>query len=293
MSKTKALAKLAAAAAMITVVSCAQNDSSTTQNGVDINNFNIEESIKSASQTFIAVDTNGDTTFLSLRTTIHWPEKLGENNISALQRQILATAFDGDSLSIHSLDINSAIANFVGNTSILADENNDGTDLTFEKVDSINITGETPSDFEAESEGRFLEISTDYVTYSVTLMSYLGGPHPNTASVPFTYDLAASKVVDYDDLFEPGSTKIVGQAIVGELAARNNVSPSRLTEIGFFSNTIAPSKMVYIANDCVMFHYNPYDIAPYAAGMIDVEVPPYELYGALTPYGRQLLGVGD
>lgn len=282
---------LSTIAAILGFASCANNigQKAEENNDPEISNFQISECLKSASQTYVGV-IDSDSLYISLSTSIQWPETLGDHNISALKRHILETAYESDTLSIHSLDINKAIMNFVTTPQAFFD-NEQGDSVSFVRVDTLSTQGETMSDLQAEIEGRIIAISPTYVTYSIETMSYLGGAHPNASITPFTFDLDKSMVIAYDDLFNANSQAIVSNAITAELAARNNVSPSRLTEVGFFSNNITPSKMVYVSNDYLVFHYNPYDIAPYSSGMIDVEVSPYELRDALTPYGCELLGV--
>jgi len=41
----------------------------------------------------------------------------------------------------------------------------------------------------------------------------------------------------------------------------------------------------------VVFVYQPYDIAPYYMGVIEIPVNIYDLYEALTPFGHKVFGI--
>jgi hypothetical protein len=50
-------------------------------------------------------------------------------------------------------------------------------------------------------------------------------------------------------------------------------SLAELDAKGIFSDQLFLTHNFYISGDSVVFHYNPYDIAPYSEGAIDVVVP--------------------
>ena len=65
-----------------------------------------------------------------------------------------------------------------------------------------------------------------------------------------------------------------------------------LYRAGIFSSQLTYPGQPYINNNVLYFHYNPYDIAPYSSGMIDVAVYPYEVERFLAPGVINLFDVG-
>ena len=65
-----------------------------------------------------------------------------------------------------------------------------------------------------------------------------------------------------------------------------------LTELaeksGIFTDRIFLTHNVYLTGNNIVFYYNPYDIAPWAVGPIEVVVPYYNLEQYLTDEAQDL-----
>lgn len=273
---------LAAAGIMAILTSCSGGDSAQNQRGTvvtsdGIKSFEVRESIRSASQSY-RMDFDGDTCYLTLSTNIQWPEVLGGYDIQPLQDSIISYAYPEVKLPA---DINTAIRTYIGDTSLLADS------VNFAKVDTVP-TLSSRSNYEMESNVRVLEITGSTVTYQVSTFSYIGGAHPNYWTYPFSYDLKNARVLTLDNMFKNGSEQELSDILSSNLASQLNVAPDHLTDASIFTNDLPVSHMVYLRNGTVMFHYNPYDIAPYSMGTIDIEVYPYQIKDLLTPEASAL-----
>ncbi len=242
----------------------------------EVSSFEVKENIKSVSRAYRMVG-ESDTCWLTLGTTVQWPEKIGDADIAALQDTIMATAYR----TYRANDIDASMINYVADTEIY--------DLgTAERVDSIPAEAAEKAYYSTVTS-KLVELNTKMVSCQVSMATYMGGAHPNNVSVPFTYDLVNGTVLNLSNLFKQGTMPEVTAIVRSSLAEQFGVKASTLVAAGFFTNDIEVSDMVYVANGMVTFHYNPYDIAPYSMGAIDVKVAPWLLAEFLTPQASALL----
>lgn len=211
------------------------------------------------------------TVYLELSTSVQWPEKMGANDIKVLQDSIVRIAYADTS----STSIRECVKHFITNTSIIDEAAN------VSEVDSF------PSDsvaYFSSVTAAPIEINEDMVTYQIVNSMYLGGAHPMTATIPFTYNFAQGKVIGIDDIFVPDTPtdSIVGM-ITEALARQLNVAPERLDQAGIFTNQLTYPGRPYIVNNTLYFHYDPYEISPYAMGPIDVAIYPSEVDNIIRP----------
>lgn len=80
--------------------------------------------------------------------------------------------------------------------------------------------------------------------------------------------------------------------IINALARQLEVPVDGLEKAGIFTSQLTSPGYPYISNNTLYFHYNPYDIAPYSRGMVDVAVYPYEVDRFLTPEAKALFDEG-
>lgn len=245
----------------------------------DISNFDVHEVLKSATRSF-RVCLDGDTFYLSVYTSVQWPVKFGDAELQPL-RDSLLTRMYGPVMG-RGADVDRAIGEFLANDTIF------GSEARMTVVDSIPF-GQQPGAYEIEYTAKLMELTERTVTYQITNNSYLGGAHPNYAAYPFTYDLLNGELLTPRALFKPGSEASLLQVIKETLAMQEGVSVGRLAQSGIFVDNLYVSPLVYVRGGGLVFHYNPYDIAPYAKGAVDVEVPAYELAPYLTARADSLI----
>jgi hypothetical protein len=116
------------------------------------------------------------------------------------------------------------------------------------------------------------------ITHS--LYTDTGGAHGMPDLGFLNIDLVTDKILARNDLLNIPDAQL--QALV-EQAARQlyNLGPEEpLRDAGFFENHIAPTRNIGIRRDGLLFGYQAYEIAPYAAGQPQILVP----YAKLAPY---------
>ncbi|MDE6248748.1 MAG: DUF3298 and DUF4163 domain-containing protein [Paramuribaculum sp.] len=252
---------------------------SQTSSDIEVKNFDLNIVNKSASANYRVVQ-NGDTAYLSIGAEILWPVNVNGLDIKVLQDSILNLAFASDKKS----DIDASIRSFVSDVNLV-----ESTDA-FTRVDKIPAdAADNGKAYEMAVTGTLLQTEEALLTYQVSGYSYTGGAHPNATSYPFTYFLATKQVLTNSNLFKAGSEDALARLIREAIARQYKVPASDLVTAGFFTNDIPVSPMVYVSNGEVVFHYNPYDIAPHSMGAIDVWLYPYEVQPYLTDLGTSVL----
>lgn len=279
------LASLAAGAialCAVTLASCSR-DSAQRDPSAEVQSFEIREELKTASRSYLLRYADGDSAYLTLSATVQWPVKLGDANLIALQDTLIA------SVSSHSpYSIDEAMAAFVTDYNAIFDEPVPGLRAT--PVDTVPAMTESVFSLESSVAARVTELTEQTVTYQVTDYSFTGGAHPNTVVTPMTYDLKAGRLLTYANLFIPGAEATLLPLIEDALASQYGVSsPGQLARAGFFTDQLAVSKQVFIYDGQIVFHYNPYEIAPYVMGQIEVPIAPFAVEPLLTPEAKSLL----
>ena len=245
-----------------------------------ISDFVIKENIKSASQTYMEISDN-DTIYWTLSTSVQWPVEFGDHSLEVLQDSIMQKLFGGATLQ-NKMKIDDAIAHFIDTPDIF-EEN-----ATMVKVDSIPEL--VMNSRYIEETAKVAELNEKFVTYQIIHSSYLGGAHPNTGIDMFTYDLEQGQVMTMANMFKPGTEKALMTAIREALAQQLGVdSPDKLEDAGIFTDQLTEPGQPYLQDDALVIYYNPYEIAPYAMGPIEVTLWPEAVETLVTPRVIELM----
>lgn len=259
--------------------SCGGNNEAASGGADEITEFDINQKLLSADRNY-RVDMDYGTVYLEMFTSVQWPEKMGGNDLKVLQDSLLRFAYSDTS----AVAIKDAVRNYLADTSFLEGVKN------IEPVDTLPADSMT---YFNSVTANVLDLDEEMVTYQVVSSSYLGGAHPMTGIHPFTYDFAQSRVLDNANMFLPGTpTDSLMPVITGALARQLGVPVSGLEREGVFVSQLTYPGRPYIANNTLFFHYDPYEIGPYAMGAIDVAVYPYELDRFLQPSVKKLFDQG-
>lgn len=253
--------------------------------GVEITQFPISEVIMTAERSYRVVLEN-DTAYLDQYVSLLWPKALGDANMHVLQDSLLRYCF-GDTVS---RTPEKAIERFVTDTEILGYA--DGGDCTVTPIDSLPVGIRDLGCYFNNVMASVADLNEEMVTYKVSTSVYAGGAHPMSGVIPFTYDFEGGRVLTLDDILTPEGREGIMPVIVRALARQCDVPVEGLRRAGFFVSQLAYPGDPYICNNILYFHYNPYEIAPYSSGMIDVAVYPYEIEQYLRPEVRRLFDMG-
>jgi len=267
-----------AAVAAIMVTACGSNVDENRSKSDGVSNFVIDETIKTASQSYAYI-AEGDTTYLTLSTSLMWPEKLGDSRLATLQDSIIAGMFPGVKSG---RGVDGAIRHFISDPSVV--EFGD-----FKAVDSLQSGMAAEMAWYVDITGKFIELNEQVATYQITSTSYAGGAHPNSSTRYFSYDLGRGRVFTVANMFKPGSEAKLLEAIKEALAYQLGTTVDGLGNAGIFVDQLSDIGNPYLTEDAVVFHYNPYEIAPYSMGPVDVTIWSTEIEQYLTPEVIELL----
>lgn len=125
-------------------------------------------------------------------------------------------------------------------------------------------------------------ISTSAISLKFVVSTYTGGAHGNQIITTKNFDLISKREVQLKDLFKNDSylTYLSQQAI--EKFTKSNISNSQWLVDGAGPQYINFKDFTYSAdNKSLIFHFDPYQIAPYSSGLLTFEVAKSELVNYL------------
>lgn len=112
-------------------------------------------------------------------------------------------------------------------------------------------------------------LSLEFSTYF-----YTGGAHGGYGSLFRNIDLKTGKAITIDDIFKDGSDSILKTILNEKIRETYEVVPDiKLTDIGFFADSVDLTENFYITTKGIGFFFNPYEVACYAMGTVDVFIP--------------------
>lgn len=262
--------------AATTIAGCDKKSNEAQVSDSRINNFEVVQTIKSAERDYScvgadAVFNDSIPVYSKVSVTIQWPDKMGEYNIKPLQDSLMAAIYESPKASIDE-------------TILAALESPRGNDIyKMEPVDSIPAHKLAMTLYN-DKIASAVTFDRNYIVYQVMTSIYDGGAHGMSVSHFINYDFDSARVITPELAFRPGSDEKLLEAIKSQLMKMYGVTTlQQLDSKGVFSAQIFLSNEFYLQGYNVMFHYNPYDIAPYSTGSIDVPVPYYMIRECLTP----------
>lgn len=128
------------------------------------------------------------------------------------------------------------------------------------------------------SEVKEVYRNENYISFKHFEMSYEGGAHPNSFTRYHTLNPKNGETIDVIDWLK--DTVEVKNKILTELKNRANISLNQdIEEGGYFisDKNFFVSNQILFSKDSVHFLYNPYDIAAYSKGAIEVVFPKNEI----------------
>lgn len=122
----------------------------------------------------------------------------------------------------------------------------------------------------------------DVCTISVSETAYTGGAHPNQRRRLVSFDVLSGQLLGADDLTrDPGA---LAALVERQLRSDHGLGPDDdLAAAGFWisdEGLRVPDNLGIVAEG-LLVHWDPYEIAPYSMGPVDVTVPAAELDGII------------
>ncbi len=121
-------------------------------------------------------------------------------------------------------------------------------------------------------------LSVGYGTYS-----YTGGAHGNHATTIATYDLVQKKSLTLNDIFLPNSEKTINKTLANAVRRQFNMKVNEPLSNKLFGNAVESTSNFCITPKGILFLYNPYEIAAYAMGEIELFIPFQEIKSIVNP----------
>lgn len=115
----------------------------------------------------------------------------------------------------------------------------------------------------------------DLLVYRIDYNEYTGGAHGIYMTTFLNMDLTLMRPLRLDDIFVGDYKEPLTDLIWNQLMADNDAtSHEALEDMGYASTgDITPTENFYLSKDGITFHYNVYDITPYAMGPVTVTIP--------------------
>ena len=145
-------------------------------------------------------------------------------------------------------------------------------------LEMVKEMGEVSVSFSYYEERRRLEVEAEYenlISLSLDSYGYQGGAHGYGASAYYTVDLRDGKILNDTILFGKDNLKEVEKLLREDIKSR--VASDEDSE-GYLTllvgvDAIVPNNNLFFTSEGISYLYNQYEIAPYAAGQIEISLP--------------------
>jgi hypothetical protein len=132
------------------------------------------------------------------------------------------------------------------------------------------------STWEVERKVRVLTNRPPLLTLEVSELTYTGGAHPNHFTKYINIDLRTGKRITLNELFSPEALKKLEKLAEKRFREDRKFSKKQSwSELGFFfeNGEFHLNDNFKIDSDGITFLFNPYEVASYAFGSIELKIP--------------------
>jgi hypothetical protein len=113
-----------------------------------------------------------------------------------------------------------------------------------------------------------------YIVIKRTLDSYEGGAHGMYRTDYRVFDRSTARFVTLADIAGETALADLREAVAEALREKFELGEGeRLTDAGLFEDEVELTENFFLNGNGIGFHWNPYDLAPYTFGEIEVVVP--------------------
>lgn len=126
--------------------------------------------------------------------------------------------------------------------------------------------------FETHVKGWVLYCDSNILSYQRELYTYAGGAHGMNTKTNYVFDIKTGKRLTEEDIFGQGFERKIGKLLdeKANTLRSKNILP---TEDEFYNDWyIEPNGNFALTDSSIIYTFNPYEIAPYCFGIIDVEI---------------------
>jgi Protein of unknown function (DUF3298) len=127
--------------------------------------------------------------------------------------------------------------------------------------------------YDRETQSSLMYADDNYESFEFTFYEYSGGAHPNHASIFRSYKKGNAKALIYSDLFKGGKETEMLLILERHLRQQYQLDPNQPLSQILFDDTLTLTDNIAVVGDGISFLYNPYEIAAYAVGSIEIWIP--------------------
>lgn len=192
-------------------------------------------------------------------------------------RKSVNDAITAKIFNLHNVDIKMAVDSFVNeNTQTYI---NDMRPLYEE--DKRDIDKRPIYEYAADINTRTEDGKEGVVTYFINMYNFTGGAHGLTQLLTLNFDKATGRTITLEDVLVVGYKQKLNEMLQKALMEEADCKDiNELHDKGYlFSMEMYPSNNFVLGKDGITFIYNPYEIAPYALGRIELTIS----YSTLEP----------
>lgn len=156
--------------------------------------------------------------------------------------------------------------------------------------DLESIRSEFDQGFNFSHERQYSVLYNDETFFSIARYEggYTGGAHPNYIYMCENYFLPTASEIDFNDIFDKDKMKSVlkeAEAIFRKLF--DVPSKGKINDHGFWfdNDTFHFNGNFYVTRTGITVVYNPYEVAAYAVGIIELHLPHKKFSKYYSPWG--------
>ncbi|MDR0584032.1 MAG: RsiV family protein [Treponema sp.] len=136
------------------------------------------------------------------------------------------------------------------------------------------VSGSLPADWEYRENLAVRGMGESGVTLARKKYVYTGGTHGMQTTTYYVIDREALTVLKLPDFFRDPQGAELRALVMEELRLYSGLEPDRpLSEGIFFRDEPEISSNFFVTEEGLGLHWNPYDIAPYSEGSVEITLP--------------------
>ncbi len=126
--------------------------------------------------------------------------------------------------------------------------------------------------FETNITGNILYYDSAIVSYQRILYTYAGGAHGMTTKTNYVFDIKTGRLLTEEDILGKGFERKINRLLIEKTEALRAVGKLP-KENEFYNNwNIVANGNFALTDSSIIYTFNPYEIAPYCYGIIDIEI---------------------
>lgn len=126
--------------------------------------------------------------------------------------------------------------------------------------------------FITDVKGKVLYCDSNILSYQRELYTYAGGAHGMNTKINYVFDIKTGEQLTEEDIFGQGFERKVDK-LLDEKAKALRAEGLLPAEDEFYNDWyIEPNGNFALTDSSIIYTFNPYEIAPYCYGIIDIEI---------------------